>query len=122
MSACTSTGTAPEPCAPSRITGTSTCASSSGASSPETHPTCEQTTSVVVARTSFASSENGTSRTVAPRSRAAFSGPITPGCSWSEETISSPGPRSIPAITAPIPSLVEVVSATSSTAAPITRA
>ncbi len=77
---------------------------------------------MVVARTALASSPNGTSRTSAPRSFAAFSGPTTPGCSWSDETISSPGPRSIPAITAPMPSLVEVVSATSVSSQPITRA
>jgi hypothetical protein len=122
LSSFTSTGTAPEPWAPSRITGTSSSASSAGASSPDTQPTCELTTTVVVAVTAFASSSNGTRRTVAPSSRAAFSGPITPGCSWSEETISSPGPRPIPAMTLAIPSLVEVVSATSSTAHPITRA
>ena len=41
------------------------------------------------------------------------SGPSRPGCSWSEVTISSPGPRSIPARTVPMPSLVPVASATS---------
>ena len=58
---------------------------------------------------------NGTARISAPRSRAAISGPISPGCSSSEVTISSPGPMSIPASTLPSPSLVEVVSAMSST-------
>ena len=47
-------GTAPAPCAPSSTTGTSTSASSAGATSPETQPTCEHATSVVVARTAFA--------------------------------------------------------------------
>jgi hypothetical protein len=65
--------------------------------------TCEAATSVVVAPTALASSANGTSRTVAPRWRAAISGPISPGCSESEVTISSPGPISIPASTMPSP-------------------
>ena len=41
-------GSRPAPCAPSRITGTPTSASASGASSPVCQLTCEQATSVVV--------------------------------------------------------------------------
>ena len=43
--------------------------------------TCEQATSVVRGPTASASSANGTARIAAPRSRAAISGPIRPGCS-----------------------------------------
>ena len=87
-----------------------------------TQETCEHATSVVCAPTASAMSRNGTARTVAPRARAATSGPISPGCSLSEVTISSPGPSSSPAITVPRPSLVEVFSARSATSHPSTVA
>ncbi len=100
----------------------SSSASSVGAISPFTHETCEQATSVVVAVTALATSFSGTARTFTPRMRATTSGPSRPGCSVSLVTISCPGPRSSPASTDPSPSLVEVFSATSSTAQPSTRA
>jgi hypothetical protein len=118
----TSIGTAPAPCAPSRITGAVTSARSAGATSPVIQFTCEAATSVVVARTALASSANGTARTVAPRWRAAISGPNSPGCSLSEVTISSPGPMSSPARMLPSPLLVPVVTATSSTSQPSSAA
>ena len=104
------------------MTGTSTSESSAGASSPVRQLMCEQATSVVRSRTALASSANGTARISTPRCRAAISGPIRPGCSSVEVTISSPGPMSMPASTLPSPSLVPVVSAMSSTGQPSSSA
>ena len=114
----TSTGIAPAPCAPSRITGTSTSASSAGAISPVIQRRARR-------RRASSSRVHGVGELArtAPRGpsrrawRAAISGPSSPGCSVSEVTISSPGPRSSPASTDPSPSLVALVSATSSTRA-----
>ena len=121
-SARTSTGIAPAPWAPSRTTGTSSSASAAGATSPVTHDTCEQATSVVRAVTASGISCSGTAVTRTPRPRAAISGPTRPGCSLSDVTISSPAPSSSPASTTPRPSLVEVVRATSFADAFSTRA
>ena len=96
---------------------TSSSPSSAGASSPVSQFTCEQATIVVVGVTAFASSLNGTARTFAPRALATSSGPIIPGCSLSDVTISSPSPAPMPASTPPIPSVVDVVSAISDTSA-----
>ena len=83
---------------------------------------CEQATSAVVGPTASASWANGTARIWAPRWRAAINGPISPGCSSVEVTISTPGPISIPASTLPSPSLVPVASARSSTLQPSSSA
>ena len=96
--------------------------SAAGATSPVTHETCEHATSVVRLVTASAVSLSGTAVTFTPRERATTSGPIRPGCSLSEVTISSPGPRSSPASIAASPSLVELFSATSATGQPSTRA
>src|SRR5829696_3589962 len=65
-----STWTAPAPCAPSRITGTSSSASAAGATSPPIQLTCDTATSVVSGPTASGTWANGTERTVTPRSRA----------------------------------------------------
>src|SRR5918997_1218494 len=70
-SAAGSTWIAPAPRAPSKITGTSSCASAAGATSPVIQLTCETATSVVSGPTASATCANGTTRTSAPRRRAA---------------------------------------------------
>jgi hypothetical protein len=71
---------------------------------------------VVETSTASASRSNSVTTISTPRRRASASGPYTPGCSSSEVTILSPRPN--PATTVAIPSVVQVVSATSSGAQP----
>ena len=98
--------------------------SAAGASSPVTHETCEQATSVV--RRADGVGEllrAATAVTFTPRARATTSGPSRPGCSLSAVTISSPGPEVEPGEHARrARRWSSVFSATSATAAPSARA
>ena len=101
----------------------SSSASAVGAISPVIHETCEQATSVVRARHGVGDvAQRHRSHLHAARARPRSAGRAGRGARCRTVTISWPGPRSSPASTPPSPSLVDVLSATSSTAQPSTRA
>ncbi len=76
---------------------------------PVVQSTCWHATRLVCGPTASRTSASGTARTVAPRPRAAISGPYSAGCSVSDVTISSPAPRPRPATIRPTPSDVDEV-------------
>src|SRR5436190_22206159 len=86
---------------------------------PVVQSTWEMATIRVVGPIDATRSSAGTKRMTAPRrARSSSSGPSSPGCSSVVVTTSSPNSHSRPAVTSPIPWLVEVVTATSSAGAP----